>query len=797
MPLTFSCFFKWDNSVAAFKQAEDFKNCIRIREKQKKYKDAIEVYTEGKMRIEALDLAKRYVEDKVVTDPGMKTILDTLVHEYASLYAEQKNKSKLDEVLNYIIIPAPERVAIYWKVCGEYRKALDIYIAEKMLLNNALQLMYQQKWYDEGLKLAKEQNVDQWFLNFAIQKARLVLEPNACTHVNTDLIAELQRICDLKSLSKWHPISYLLLSLLRGDDIYSVVQAQQNGIGKLEAYGALFRLRKNEFHDHCKNSIKVVIDACYDACKYARHLSKVHHDNAEYERALHDVMQFYGIIQDRGNYAFPPACYMYMWTKNRSKIKLSSDLNGMVQLDDTQFNNAIVQHLKSLPVQYLQDTEMEQHLKNMTELHDKNIRSVSVRRDTLKQYLDFHINWLHYCHFMGKLPQKESVEQLLNTSHAYGSFQIKTVRHNKGACKHIHAWLLSELSTLSSSECQTALLFSLWKAGRIVGTEMEIERLKQVEEIAVKLQQTKKINNVLCSIPVPDSNPIQVHYFSIWMTQASNLIYNETIEEASISIIDTFLTHVIKVEINTETDMVDTRLVMSILEIMTIYATRLLCKIATACARAVIVPSYYQYAIDVLESEQSHSSPVASSDACVDAKKLMQLLSKCMKVLIHEGFREFVLRQSDTPTSCHYLILTLTILGNMEEPQFIQELRDILTKFNIEGCPDFVAHALRVLSNCNWAENIFALTTCILNQFYPYMRGLSRIIFNELKVEFATYDHSNCKISTTERESSLADIESENLRRKQDSMSESESDQEDNYNEDDDMDDYEDKYKYS
>ena len=438
---------------------------------------------------------------------------------------------------------------------------------------------------------------------------------------------------------------------------------------------------------------------------------------------------------------------------------------------------------------------MEQHLKNMTELHDKNIRSVSVRRDTLKQYLDFHINWLHYCYFMSKPPQEESVEQLLNTSHAYGSFQIEAVRHNKGACKHIHAWLRRELSTLLSSECQTALLFLLWKAGRIVGAEIEI--LKHVNKIAVKLRQTKMINNVLCSIPVPDSNPIQVHYFSIWMTQASNLIYNETIEEASISIIDTFLTHVIKVEINTETDMVDTRLLMSILEIMTIYATRLLCKIATACARAVIVPSYYQYAIDVLESEQSQSSPVASSDACVDAKKLMQLLSKCMKVLIHDGILEFVLRQSDTPTSCHYLILTLTILGNMEEPQFIQELRDILTKFNIEGCPDFVANALRDLSNCNWAENIYTLATHILDQFYPYMRGLSRIIFNELKFEFATYDHSNSNISTTERESSLADIESEKFGTKQDSLSESESDQEDNYNEDDDMDDYEDKYKYS
>ena len=291
-----------------------------------------------KKRIEALDLAKRYVKEEVVTDPDMKTILDRLVHEYASLYAEQKNKSKLDKVLNYMIIPAAEKVAFYWKLCGEYRIALDIYIAEKML-NNALQLMYEQEWYDEGLKLAKEQNMDQWFLNFAIQKARLVLEPNACTRVNTDFIAELQRICDLKSLSKWHPISYLLLSLLRGDDIYSVVQAQQNGIGKLEAYGALFRLRKNKFHDHYKNSIKVVIDACYDARKYARHLSKVHRD--KYERALHDVMQFYGIVQDRDNYAFPPACYM--WTKNRSN-KLSPDLNGMVQLDAKQFKNAIVQH---------------------------------------------------------------------------------------------------------------------------------------------------------------------------------------------------------------------------------------------------------------------------------------------------------------------------------------------------------------------------------------------------------------------------------------------------------------------
>lgn len=227
---------------------------------------------------------------------------------------------------------------------------------------------------------------------------------------------------------------------------------------------------------------------------------------------------------------------------------------------------------------------------------------------------------------------------------------------------------------------------------------------------------------------------------------------------------------------------------------MTIYATILLSKIAAACEDVVIVvPKYYQYAIDLLESDQRFLPPDASSKVRVDVKKLMQLLSKCHNILFHDDLVEILLRQSDTKTYYHYLILTLTILGNMAEPQqFVKEFNTILTKFNSKEYPDCV---LRLLSECNLlADKIFALTESSLNQFYPYMRGLSQIIFNNIKVDFVP---RSSEIPHTERDSRYSiDNESENAERTQNLMSESESDQKDNSNEDDDVKDNFDEKNY-
>lgn len=309
----------------------------------------------------------------------------------------------------------------------------------------------------------------------------------------------------------------------------------------------------------------MIIDACYDAHRYAGQLSKEYSDGAEYlSNEYNDAMMFYGIEQVGGAYYIPPACCI--WTKN--KINVSPDLNGMVQLDAKEIHYAIVQHLMSLPAQYLQDTEMEKRLECMAEVCNEKIRSsMPLQQNSMKEYLDIHINWLHYCYFMKQPPREESIQQLLNTSHVYGSFQIKKIKLNKGACKYINRWLQSQLSILSSLECQTALLFSLWKARSIICPVHETLEPK-VNDIGSALQEKEILSNVLCSIPVPDPNsrPKQAHYFSIWVTQASKLFDDKTVVEASDLIIDAFLAHIIRKEIKLETEMVDTKLLMSILE---------------------------------------------------------------------------------------------------------------------------------------------------------------------------------------------------------------------------------------
>ena len=744
-------FFKLEEAFNAFKEAKDFLKCSHIRESQQRYKEAVEVLSNENMRIEALDLLKKYIKAAVTTEPSMASISDNLAHQYASLYAKQKNKSMLQTVLGYIIIPAPVQIATYWKECGEFRTALNIYIVEKMP-GRALQVMYEQEWYDEGLKYATEHQMDDWFVTFAIQVARLVLKQHTLPCAVNCVMAfkYVQRICGLKSMSKWHPISELFLNFLKGDDftLNSAVNTQQNKIGKLEAYGALFHLKRNQIFDHCKDGIKVVMDACDHAYRCAKDLSKeICQSNNPKKGLLHEVIEFYGIKQnEEGFYVIPPPCCM--WTKNRGKFIVSPDLNGVVKLDPSKTNNSIVEHLKTLPAQYLQDSHMEQQLKTTEELYDAM---------QIRQYLDIHINWLHYCHFMKQQPRKRSIKHLMNTLHVYGNLQIETLRHNEGACRLIGQWIKSEISTISTSECQTNLLFLLWKASRII-----CKGYKELEQ------------KIFCSKAEPYSDKLKVvHYFSIWMIETSHFIHDKkekATRKAPELIIDKFIGHIIKMEITSKPD---TKLLMSIFEIMTIYATGLLSRIARV--QTVRVPTYYQYAVDLLESDENHSPDDDSSE--VDVKTLLPLLSKCLKVLLYDRILETVLNHSNILTSCHYLILTLTILDNIAKPAlFIRKLKDILTTLTTNQCPDIVAHALKVLSDDN--NTVFTLIKYLLNQLCPYMRGMSQIIYKPgMRVEFVPEDLPGRETFPTE------------AIWEHDSTSESESDPVENYNEDDDIDD--------
>ena len=135
------------------------------------------------------------------------------------------------------------------------------------------------------------------------------------------------------------------------------------------------------------------------------------------------------------------------------------------------------------------------------------------------------------------------------------------------------------------------------------------------------------------------------------------------------------------------------------------------------------------------------------------------------------------------PTSCHYLILALTILGNTENPQFFQKLKDMITSLSSSSkeCLDFVARVLSVEKT----DDIFTLTEylCMLNQFYPYMRGLSQIKYDKRKVKFVPYDlPASSEIAPQKRECSIDDSRSETVERER--YSTSESDQEDNYTDD-------------
>ena len=63
-----------------FFEAKDLLQCVRIREHQQRYKEVVEVFDMVNMRIEALEVAKRYIKGEVNTSPDMKTFWQTNMH---------------------------------------------------------------------------------------------------------------------------------------------------------------------------------------------------------------------------------------------------------------------------------------------------------------------------------------------------------------------------------------------------------------------------------------------------------------------------------------------------------------------------------------------------------------------------------------------------------------------------------------------------------------------------------------------------------------------------------------------
>ena len=672
------------------------------------------------MRIEALQHSSLYEKNGHTLSADMNT--NTLAHKYARLYAKQKDQVKLEAVIEYI--PDPARRVRYWKDCGRYEKALDIYIEEK-LYDSAYRLISGQGWYDKGLECAEKCGKTDWRVNFTIQKAqfKLYTVPNA---LDDSMVSSLRELLHVKS-QRFQAIAAIQLLLGQGtgnssciSQAIEVFRVLNHKVGELEAYGQLFHILKHEFVKKQKDAF-VVLSMCQTAQEYAHILSQPAGKNLLVERVLQQSLDFHGLKVAGDIYCIPPNQNIWIQGLKQCQVKDEPcDLDGMMRLDVSKTRKMLASHLVALSEQFYKDTGIETFLhKNLTQVLSAQfcthlsaglLKSPSVIFDSdgLSNYISAHIHWIEYCRLTSYSAEPRSTEgpirQLLTlyqpTNSIYlplGKYHLKSIRSSAPACIAINTWIKTVLDKITIEEVgSTDAWLVLWRACCIVGKDGG--RGDTVDLMSRVKMLTNEVSQIAKRTPYYRAPPSFIfwkrenqhhHHFFFWLRSCDLIRKDKDITSAAQCIVKHFLPHI------AHTAKRGSRIsVMNVVELLSIHTTALLAVIACTLQRRklamtfkVRVPHMYQHVVKVFDNLNTQSSGDRwLLKACIFhveeawrnrrvikvSSRALELLCDALELLL--GFHEalpvlkFALTDPDlllSGASCHCLILALTIVANL------------------------------------------------------------------------------------------------------------------------------------
>ena len=395
--------------------------------------------------------------------------VECLAHKYAALYSTQKNIAMLETVLAYI--PDHSAKTRYWRRCGHYEKAIEIYI-EKKMFEHAFRLMSCLGWYDRGLELARKENDKKWVVNFAVEGAKALLHDHQA--LGTGMLECLEDLLgdrDVSGHNKLVPIIHLLVGCGGGkaEHILKAAQIfaeQGNIIGELESYGNL--LKSSGFSQvSSANPIQNILEFGCTACQLSCMLSSVKSDNLtpSQQYIFQQCLDFYGITSRGDIYCFYPK--QNVWLGDLKQGNSGVLINGMSIIDVNEFRLTLAKRLNELGCKILEDAEMEMKLGTEFKKLTKSILCSSVKNflfqtscispDDLQHYTSIHISLHKYCYIVhqstdGPIGQLLTLFSPNVSPHLPpGLLHLKLVRSSTLVCENIFKWLLEKFCHIKNT----------------------------------------------------------------------------------------------------------------------------------------------------------------------------------------------------------------------------------------------------------------------------------------------------------------------------------------------------------
>ena len=484
------------------KKAKDFWYCVHILDK-------------AGLSNEALKLALECENNGTkLADMGV----ECLAHKYAALYSTQKNTVMLETVLAYI--PDHSAKARYWRRCGHYEKAIEIYI-EKKMFEHAFRLMSCLGWYDRGLELARKENDKKWIVNFAVEGAKAALHDYQALDTGAlECLEDLLRDSEVNGHNKLVPIIHLLVGCGGGKAEHITEAAkmfgeQGNIVGKLESYGNLLKLFGFS-QVSSANPIQNILEFGCTACQLSCMLSSVKLEDLtpSQQYVFQLCLDFYGITSCGGIYCFHPKQNVWLGDLRQCEGIDNSGvlIDGMSRIDINEFRLGLAKRLNELGCKILEDAKMEMKLGAEFKILTKSLLCSSVKDflfqtscispDDLQHYISVHINLLKYCYIVhqstdGPIGQLLTLFSPNVSPHLPpGLLHLKLVRSSTLVCESILKWLLEKfrhIKDTSPEEHNTDVWLMLWKASCIVAKGGEELRIL-VKDLAQKANGDCKSN---------------------------------------------------------------------------------------------------------------------------------------------------------------------------------------------------------------------------------------------------------------------------------------------------------------
>ena len=371
--------------MQCYKLSNNFDQYIDMMDAQHRYIEAVEtVFLAEKHK--AVKLASRYIKEKCVMLSELK---EYIVQHGMRLIKQLSAKGhKKEELLEIIDIIEPKLKIPYLKQVGAYTEASGLLKALGKT-DDAYTVMLTQAMYRQALDLAKELQDGSkihrvLFLSTKSMLSSCGMPP--CHTVIPDLQAQLEQLCQSDTIEiSVKGMGYLLLSRLTMDDnickeALELFIKAKNCLGECEAHVILQPTVKKDIK-YIEKLVRVCVET-KKICNVLKTVSQTH--TANFTRAVHQVEDFYGLMNTGEEYYFP--LHQDMWNIYPYLHRPPS-----MQIESSELLKAICCHLES-NIMKLMDNEVFQPIQNVMEsykFHHKQFEEPSnYDHKRLREYID-------------------------------------------------------------------------------------------------------------------------------------------------------------------------------------------------------------------------------------------------------------------------------------------------------------------------------------------------------------------------------------------------------------------------